>query len=149
MAAIVRKLSYILVATLLAGPVAADQASDVLDQIGSVANALSAGNPSVAMEPFDKSFPGYDKLRNELTALTASYKLQNEINVTDEQDLPNEANLTVNWVMTLENSQTNSTDQRTGDIKIRLVLKNRKWKIVGFSPTTLFYPNYNNSKSSS
>ena len=149
MAVTVRRLSRVSAAGLLtASLVSADQAADVLNQISAVATSLSAGNAAEAMDPFDKSLPNYEQLQNELIGLTTAYTLRNEIDVTDEQDAPDETNVTVNWVMTLESTQTNSTDQRSGAIKIRLLRKGKKWKIVNFSPIDLFDPAYKSSKSS-
>ena len=122
----------------LAPALRADRA-DVRAQISSVATALSAGNPADAMAPFDKSFPNYEKLAEYFQGLVA-YNVENEVDVTDEQDTDTDTKLTVSWTLTLTDLGTNSTESHTGDVNIRLLKKDGKWKIVDFSPINFFNP---------
>jgi len=117
----------------------ADRADDVRTQISHIATSLTAGNVTDAMVPFDKSYGNYDQLKNDFLGLT-SFQIENEIDVTDEQDTDTGANLTVTWMITLTDRSTNQTEHRTADLEVRLVLKNRKWKIVGFTPIDIFSP---------
>lgn len=118
----------------------ADQASDVRSQLGVIATALTAANPAEAMTPFDKSYADYDKLADYFAGLTNAFQIVNNVNVTDEEDAAAESKLTVHWTITLSDVGSNSTQQRAGDIQVRLVLKDRKWKIVEFSPIKVFDP---------
>lgn len=117
----------------------ADRAADVRAQISDIATALTAGNPADAMAPFDKSFPNYEKLSNYFQGLNG-FQVDNEVDVIDEQDTDTETKLTVSWTLTLSDLGTDVTERRTGDINVRLVLKDGKWKIVDFSPISLFNP---------
>ncbi len=123
----------------LSRPIRADRTADVRADLGSIATALSAANPADAMTPFDKSFPDYDKLANYFQGLNA-FQVQNEVDIVDEQDTGTETKLTVDWTLTLTDLGTNSTERRTGEINVRLVSKKGKWKIVDFSPISLFNP---------
>ncbi|HEY3939316.1 MAG TPA: hypothetical protein VGL97_17930 [Bryobacteraceae bacterium] len=116
------------------------QSANVRRCIGSVATALTAGDPADAMSNFDKSFSGYEKLNSYFAALTNSFELGNEIDVTDEQDSATETKLTVHWVLSLTGLQNRHAENRSGDLNIRLVRKGGKWKIVDFSPLDLFNP---------
>ena len=131
-----RTALVLLVAPLLR----ADQAADVRAQLGAVATALTAGNPAEAMTPFDKTYADYGKLSNYFAGLTSAFQIVNNVSVTDEDDAAAESKLTVHWTLTLSDLGTNSTQQRAGDIQVRIVLKGRRWKIVEFAPIDVFDP---------
>lgn len=109
-------------------------------QVSYVASALTAGNPADAMTPFDKSFPAYDKLRGYFSGLTGAFQLTNQLEVTEEQDSPDEATLTLDWTLTMTDPQTGYARNRNATIHARLVPKGGKWKIVEFSPIAMFDP---------
>jgi hypothetical protein len=127
-------------------PLSADRAADVRAQISYVASALGSGNPSDALEPFDKSFKDYEKLRDYFQALTAGFDVTSEVEILDEQDEEAQTKLVVNWIVTLTNPRAASdltastTERRSRNVNIRLVPKKGKWKIVNFSPIEIFYP---------
>lgn len=120
-------------------PLRADRASDVRAEVGHIASALSAGNPTDAMTPFEKSCPQYQTLSDDFQSLNA-YQMQNEIDVVDEEDSEMETKLTLNWTLTLTDQESDATERRTGEIHVRLVPKDGKWKIVAFEPISLFDP---------
>jgi hypothetical protein len=123
----------------LAIPVRADRTADVRGQVSHVGTALAAGNAADAMTPFDKSFANYEKLSNYFQGLTA-FQVESEIEFVDEQDTDMDIKLVVNWTLTLTDLGTDATERRTSDIDVRLVLTDGKWKIVEFSPLTIFNP---------
>ena len=97
-------------------------------KLNSIATALSADNASDAMGAFDKSYPKYETLSNYFEGLANAFQITNEIDVTDEQDAPAEIKLTVRWAMTLQDSQTNYTENRAADIDVRFIKHRSKWK---------------------
>lgn len=139
MAVIGRKVALSLLACAVAG-MRADQASQVRSQLEIVAAALTAGNPAEAMSAFDKSYPNYDKLSNYFGGLTSGFQIVNEVDVTEEEDSAAEIKAAAHWTVTLSDLGTNYTERRVGDINLRLVLKDRKWKIVEFAPIEIFDP---------
>jgi len=143
MAAIAPRTQFLTTALLLifpGSPLLADRAAEVRSQISHIATSLASGNAEDAMEPFDKSFASYDKLSGHFQGLTV-FQIENEVDVTDEDDTSDtETKVTVNWSITLTDLSTNRTDHRAADINMRLVLKDRKWKIVDFSPIDIFNP---------
>ena len=139
MAATALSTRAVLLIAALAIPLRADRVSDVRAQITYVASALSAGNPADAMTRFDKSLPNYDTLRGYFDALGA-FQVENEIDIVDEQDNDAETKLTVNWTLTLTDLASDSKRERSGEINVRLVQKDGKWKIVDFTPIELFNP---------
>jgi hypothetical protein len=129
-----------LVPFMMALSIYADRADDIRAQVSYIGTALSSGNATDAMTPFDKSFPNYQKLSNYFQGLTA-FQIANEIDFIEEDDSETDAKLTVNWILTLTDLATDATERRTGEINIRLAWKNGKWKIVDFAPIVLFDPN--------
>jgi len=135
-------LSFVWGAALLAiGPAArADDAAEARDQISHIATALSQGDAADAMTPFDKSYAGYDRLRNFFDGLTHAFQIVNEIDVSDEQDEKTQISLTVHWILTLTDLQTNYTESRAADLDIKLVPLKGKWKIADLQPIDFFNP---------
>ncbi|MBV9301539.1 MAG: hypothetical protein JOY62_17320 [Acidobacteriaceae bacterium] len=125
---------------MLALPLTADRADDILASLNYVATALADENPDDAMARFDKSFVNYSKLRDYFAALTISSQVVSEIDIADEQDSGSESKATVEWTLSLTNKTTLETERRTGEIQVRLVSEKGKWKIVDFSPIELFNP---------
>jgi hypothetical protein len=120
-------------------PLHADRAADIRTQLGNISTSLASADPSDAMEPFDKSYANYEKLSEDFAGL-AVFQIENEVDVTDEEDTADGAKIVINWALTLTDLGTNRTDHRTAVINARLVLKGGKWKIVEFSPIAIFNP---------
>jgi hypothetical protein len=130
-----------LLAPAWALPAAADQSADIRRTLSDVASALSVSNPEQAMEPFDKAaFDVYDKLSSFFQGLTAAYQVDSQIDVTNEDSTETAATLEVHWVLTLTDPATNLDQRRTGDITVKLARKKNAWRIVGFTPISLFDP---------
>ena len=129
----------ILSLAVLTIPLCADRAADVRACVSYVATALTSGNAADAMTPFDKSFPNYEKLSNYFQGLSA-YQIDNEVNVLDEQDTDTDSKVVVNWTLMLTDLGTDATERRAEEIHVHLALKGGKWKIVDFSPISLFNP---------
>ncbi len=118
----------------------ADRPEDIRAQVVYVASALSGGNPSDALGPFDKSFKDYGKLRDYFAGLTQSYQVVSEVEIKDEDDRETETKLQVTWRLTLTDPTTSTSSQRSADVDLTLVLKDGKWKIVDLSPVDFFNP---------
>jgi hypothetical protein len=126
---------------LFALPARADRAADVLATVNHVASALTDDNAPDAMTVFDKSFPDYDKLSGYFGALTDRGLLINEVNVIEEQDSDAETVLTVEWALTITAKRfSGDTERRVQQVHVKLRPDKKKWKIVEFSPITLFDP---------
>jgi hypothetical protein len=146
MAVIARRSRSFTVAAQLAlfalalGQARGDQAADVRNALEVVAAGLSAGNPAQAMSAFDKSYANYDKLSGYFGGLTNAYQIVNEIDVVDETDSPGDTKVTVHWIITLSDQATSFSNRREGDINVRLISKDGKWRIVEFAPIDIFNP---------
>ena len=147
MAVIELKRRQILV-LLCAGalPLYADRAADVRAPISYVASALSNGNPTDALGPFDKSYKDYQKLKDYFQALTSGFEVTSEVEILDEQDEETQTKLLVNWTLTLTNSRVTSdfpagsSERRSTNINVHLAPQKGKWKIVDFAPIDIFNP---------
>ncbi len=118
----------------------ADEPADLRSLLSNIAMALTGGNPADAMTPFSKSYANYQKLRDYFIGLTNAYDIVNEVDVSDEQDSPNEILATIRWAITVSEKGNNSSNQRAADIHVRCVRERGKWRIYGFSPIDLFDP---------
>jgi hypothetical protein len=112
---------------------------ELRNRLSDIVTALSAGNPSNAMEPFDRSFKDYQKLSDCFTALTNAYQVATEVEVTDEQDTPDGIKLSVRWTLHLTDAGKN-TENRSADLTLQWVRKKGKWKITDLAPLELFDP---------
>jgi hypothetical protein len=144
MAAIVPRRLVLLL--FFAGGLAAQQNKAIYQQISRVATALTSGNPEEALVPIDKACPGYATLRDYFTALTNAYNMTNDLEVTDEQIVNQEATLTVHWILTLSDLKSDLSETRTQDLTIKLSLKKFAWQIVSISPLDFFNPELRSSK---
>ena len=118
----------------------ADDVADARGQVSHIATALSASDAADAMTPFVKTYPNYSKLRTYFAGLISASQVVSEIDVTDEQDSKTQVDLTVHWRLTLTDLQTYYTQDRAGDVNIKLVRVKGKWKIEDFEPIDLFKP---------
>ncbi len=129
-------LAALLCSLLISSSVQAQDEPDVRAALGQVASALTASDPSGAMQPFSKTLPDYGKLRNYFTGLTNGFSIVNEIDILDQQG----AQATVRWAMTLSSDGGNHSTRRVAEIHLRMSLEKKKWKVVEFSPISLFDP---------
>ncbi len=136
MAVIARNARLVVLAAFATFALQAADNADIRATLGTVANALTANDPSSAMEPFSKSFAKYDKLRDYFTGLTAAFSIVNEVDVLDQQD----SQATVRWAITLASNGSNHSTHRAAEIHLRMAREKKKWKIVDFSPIDLFDP---------
>lgn len=128
---------------LLAASLFADPSSDLRATLQRVATGLTDENPADAMKPFARSFVDYDKLSGYFEGLTGSYQITNEVDVADEQDSPDQVVATIEWTITLsDNTNPGVQDSRYGQIHVRMVREQKRWKIVEFSPIDLFNPRF-------
>lgn len=119
---------------------AGKQPAEVRAVLGAVANDITGGNISEAMTHFEDSMPNYGTLSDYFNGLVGAFYVSNGIQIMDETDEPNQTKLTVRWDLTLTDLQSYYTEDRSGDLSVRLVRKGGKWRIAEFSPITLFDP---------
>ena len=128
-------------ATLLSTlPCRADRVTDVRSRITYIASALASGNPDDAITPFNKAMPGYAKLQSYFAALTDSFDIVSEVEITDEDDEEGETTVKANWTLHLSDKTARSDRQRTYVATIGFKPDGKKWQISSFSPVEMFNP---------
>jgi ketosteroid isomerase-like protein len=106
-----------------------------------LSSALANGNPTDALSVFSKSYPGYTQLADRFAALTASFDIANEVEVTDETQQASDATLVCNWTLTLSDRTTGESRRKSRDVHVKFRRDpNGKWKIVDFDGADLFLP---------
>ncbi len=150
MAVTARKTNRVWAAALLIGalcgaslPLRADDSADVHAVIGAVGEALSSGDPALAMSWFSKSCPDYQKLSDDFTALGDAYFVENEVDFTDEDVRPPTATVTVQWTMTLTTRQTGFTKNRKAELTFKMYREGKHWRITSISSIGIFDPQAN------
>lgn len=136
----------LLLVLVLAGSLGAQQSKAIYRQVASVATSLTAGSASEALLPFDKSCPGYERLRDDFTALVNAYQLVNQVEILEQNIVGSEATLTVRWVLTLSDPVSQLSETRTRDVTVKLSFLRYQWRIVELSPLELFDPELPNSR---
>lgn len=138
-----RRLSLMAQAMLLlagATGLSANQSADIRSRLNEIASSLTAGDPASAIAPFSSAYANYQKLRDYFSGLTNAFSIVNEIDVLEEADSKTESVAKISWVITLTNPQNNFNIQRSAEIHVRFIREQGKWKVVEFSPISIFDP---------
>lgn len=118
---------------------AIDPGTSGRQQVAAVAEALTAGDSAEAMSHFAKTFPDYEKLRKYFDGL-AAFQVENQVDFSDEEDSDAAVVFTVNWNLTLTDLGTDRTRNRSGQVHVKVIPVESKWRIVEFSPLDVFDP---------
>ena len=131
--------TMLVVCGMAAIPARADTSSEARAQVTAVAEALTSADAAQAMTHFAKSFPDYEKLRLYFEGLSA-FQIENQLDITDEQDTTSSVALTITWEITLTDLASDRSRRRSGEIHVKLIPVESKWRIVDFSPLDIFNP---------
>ena len=131
-----RRLLFLL---SLAAYLRADSAHDVIDLVTSAASGLSAGKPEVFMEAFDPAMPGYEKLKDAVTALTSATEIECSIEVTSNQGDDAARALELDWILRIDRHGGGAGSvHRQETVKCSLRKTGKKWRIVACEPLDFF-----------
>jgi hypothetical protein len=120
---------------------AADPAQEVWDLLTQVASALSERNPSAFLEAFDPGMPGYEKLREQATALLRNADVQSAIDLQSDEGNGQSRTVELTWLLRIRpEGEATATTRREQTVKCRVEKADRKWRIVSFEPLALFEP---------
>jgi murein L,D-transpeptidase YcbB/YkuD len=120
---------------------AADPAQEVWDLLTQVASALSERNPAAFLEAFDPAMPGYEKLREHVTALLRNAAVQSAIELESDEGNGQSRTLELAWLLRIRpEPEATSSTKREQRVKCRVEKAGRKWRIVSFEPLALFAP---------
>ena len=111
------------------------------DALFAFATELQNEDDAPPVEQFDRSIPGYSDLRSAITALWTRYLIESSLDLKSNQGDDTHRTLQIDWTLTLKNPQdpVDST-RREQSILVGIEKRGKAWKIVSFSPASLFTP---------
>ena len=128
----------------------ADSAQEVWDLFAKMAAALSAANPQEFLTAFDKSMPGYQKLRENVTALISEFELQSSVDFNKDDGDDRKRTVEADWLLILRpldsanfknaHAEVLASAQREQVLKCTVTKEGRKWKVVSLEPLDFFAP---------
>ena len=139
----------LLLASLAAG-LRADSEDDTWELVASAARALveatalappNRGSAAPFLSYFDPKMPGYETLRNNVTALIEQVDLHSTIDPLGNEGTDQARQLKLNWLLTMTDPGTSVISTRREEvIQCRLARQGRKWRIVSLEPVSFFAP---------
>ncbi len=129
-------------ALLLALPLLfADAQADVTDVVASMAAALTAVNVPAFMDAIDRDMPGYDTLRDQVTALVNQAEVTSSIEPIRNEGDDSHRVLELDWYLEVRSlQQDGSIVRRREVIQCELRKEKKKWKVVSLKPLEFFAP---------
>ncbi len=132
----------LLPALLFALPaLAADPARQAAGVLTELAAALTAGNVQEFMAPFDRSFPQYERLRANVTALTAQAATESYLDVVSNQGDAARRTLEADWELRVQRpGDATLSSRRQVRVACTLEWRGKRWRIVQFQPVDFLAP---------
>ncbi len=129
-------------ALLLALPLLfADAQADVTDVVASMAAALTAVNVPAFMDAIDRDMPGYDTLRDQVTALVNQAEVTSSIEPIRNEGDDSHRVLELDWYLEVRSLQQDGPIVRRREvIQCELRKERKKWKVVSLKPREFFAP---------
>jgi hypothetical protein len=111
------------------------------DTLFAFAGELQNEEAAPPMQEFDRSMPGFSDLRSAITALWTRYLIETSLDLQSNEGDDTHRTLQIDWTLTLKNPQdpVDST-RREQSIIVGVEKRGKAWKIVSFSPASLFTP---------
>lgn len=137
-----------LVCFLVAAFAHADPQEEILDLLRSMMAALSDDNVRGFMASFDRSMPGYDRLKAQITGLVDEADIGSDIEPTKNEGDDTHRVVDLDWYLVIRSSVANGPSvQRRQVVHCELRKEKKRWKIVSISPLEFFAPAKFDSKS--
>ena len=125
----------------LAARLRADSAQQVWDLFTSMASALSAGDASAFLNAFDTAMPGYEALRDGVTALLREAEVQSSIELVEEAGDDGRRTVELDWLVHIVDRQDGAVAERRRErVKLRVEKSGKKWRIAALAPLEFFAP---------
>lgn len=124
---------------VLATRLRADSADQVWDLISSMASALTRGSGSEFVTVFDRTMPGFEELRNNVTALLAQAEVQSSIELVSNDGDDRKRTLEADWLLRITGrDNVSGAVKREERVKCQFEKQNKGWRVVSFAPLALF-----------
>ncbi|MBZ5607090.1 MAG: hypothetical protein LAP38_02445 [Acidobacteriia bacterium] len=122
-------------------PLYGDSQADVLDVVASMAAALTAVNVPEFMDAIDKDMPGFDTLRDQVTALVNQAEVTSSIEPIRNEGDDARRTLDLDWYLEVRSLlQDGPIVRRREVIHCELRKQKKKWKVVSLKPLDFFAP---------
>jgi hypothetical protein len=125
----------------LAAPLFADARQQVIDLFTAMASALSEGNGLAFLDRVDHAMRDYQKLEQDILALTTQNEVLSSIEVLKEEGDDHARSVELDWFLQIRSRAENGGIERRREVvKCRLERQKKKWKVVSLEPMSLFAP---------
>lgn len=136
----IRRL-FLLAAIFALPALSADPARDAAGVFTELAAALTAGNAQEFMAPFDRSFPDYGRLRDNVRALVELGETQSYLDVVANEGDATRRTLEVDWELRIRRTMDATISaRRQVRVACTLVLRGKRWVVVQFKPVDFLAP---------
>ena len=120
---------------------AAEPSQEVLELFTGMAASLSAGDAREFLGAFDKTMPGYPKLRENVTALVAAGYIESSVDVVREEGDGQRRTVEVSWRTRIRRAaEATASAPREAKLTCKLEKRGKKWRIVAMEPIAYFAP---------
>lgn len=117
----------------------ADDADQIWDLFTAMAGALANSDPEQFLQAFNPAMPGFEDLRQNVTALLLVFDVHSSIELVDESGDGTAQTVQLDWFLELVDKQNAGVTRRREQVRCQLV-KNKKWRITSLQPLSLFAP---------
>ena len=125
----------------LAASLRADAADEVWELLSSAASDLSAGHGDQFLGAFDSAMPGYQDLRNSVTALLGQADVQSSIELVSNEGNEGSRKVEVDWLLRITgHTDVSGSMSRQERVKCGFEKQGRRWRIVSLEPLSFFAP---------
>jgi len=120
---------------------AADPAGEVLELFTDLAASLSAGNSTAFLSKFDRKMPGYEKLRENVSALTRQADIESYVDVVRNEGDDAKREVEATWKMRIKRGQeATAGPAREQVLKCRVEKQGKNWRVTSLAPVEFFAP---------
>ena len=125
----------------VAATLRADTRQEILDLITALASALSEGNGLAFLDRIDHAMPDYQKLEQNILALTEQNEILAAIDLIQQEGDGRAQTLQLDWFLQIRSrEQSGPLERRREIVKCRVEREKKKWKVVALEPVALFLP---------
>ncbi len=117
----------------------ADDADQIWDLFTEMAGALANSDPEQFLQAFNPAMPGFEDLRQNVTALLLAYDVHSSIELVNESGDSTAQTVQLDWFLELVDKENAGVTRRREQVRCQLV-KNKKWRITSLQPLSLFAP---------
>jgi hypothetical protein len=125
----------------LAAPLWADAHQAVIDLVTEMASALSEGNGLAFLERVDHAMPGYEKLEQNVLALTSQNEVLSSVEILKDEGDGQSRVVELDWFLQIRSREINGPLKRRREVvKCRVERDKKKWKVKSLEPVGFFAP---------